>query len=54
MIDDMRIFRTTLGVNAGGPSAGTIVVFATQGDTVLLGAYGLEGLNLRVDREGAE
>jgi predicted aspartyl protease len=36
-------------VYAGGRSAPTIVVFAGDGDMVLLGAHGLEGLNLRVD-----
>jgi predicted aspartyl protease len=34
---------------AAGRSAPTIVVFAEPGDMVLLGAFGLEGLNLRVD-----
>ena len=33
----------------GQRSAPTIVVFAGPGDLVLLGAFGLEGLNLRVD-----
>jgi hypothetical protein len=55
MIDDMGIFRTTIGIanfaliSAGGRSAPTIVVFAEPGDMVLLGAFGLEGLNLRID-----
>ena len=34
---------------AGGRSAPSVVVFAQPGDMVLLGAHGLEGLNLRVD-----
>jgi hypothetical protein len=34
---------------AGGRSTPTIVVFAHPSDLVLLGALGLEGLNLRVD-----
>lgn len=36
-------------VFAGGRSAATAVVFAEPGDMILLGAHGLEGLNLRVD-----
>jgi len=36
-------------IYAGGRSAATIVVFADAGDLTLLGAHGLEGLNLRVD-----
>ena len=34
---------------AGGRSTATVVVFAGDEDLVLLGAHGLEGLNLRVD-----
>ena len=34
---------------AGGRSAAAAVVFAEPGDMVLLGALGLESLNLRVD-----
>jgi predicted aspartyl protease len=34
---------------AGGRSAAAAVVFAEPGDMILLGAHGLEGLNLRVD-----
>lgn len=34
---------------AGGRSAAAAVVFAEEGDMVLLGAHGLEGLNMRVD-----
>jgi hypothetical protein len=36
-------------VYAGGRSAAAAVVFAAEGAMVLLGAHGLEGLNLRVD-----
>jgi predicted aspartyl protease len=36
-------------VFAGGRSTATIVVRAKPGDMILLGAHGLEGLNLRVD-----
>jgi len=36
-----------LGV--GARATATIVVFAADGDMVLLGAIGLEGMNLRVD-----
>jgi predicted aspartyl protease len=34
---------------AGGRSTASAVVFAEQSDLLLLGAHGLEGLNLRVD-----
>jgi predicted aspartyl protease len=34
---------------AGGRSTASAVVFAEPSDLVLLGAHGLEGLNLRVD-----
>jgi predicted aspartyl protease len=34
---------------ASGRSAAAAVVFANAGDLTLLGAHGLEGLNLRVD-----
>jgi predicted aspartyl protease len=34
---------------AGGRSSPSIVVFGHEGDMTLLGAFGLEGLNLRVD-----
>lgn len=49
---DGRVLEREVGfalVYAGGRSAPTIVVFANEGDMVLLGAHGLEGLNLRVD-----
>lgn len=36
-------------IYAGGRSAAAAVVFANPGDLTLLGAHGLEGLNLRVD-----
>ena len=36
-------------IYAGGRSAAAAVVFAQPGDMILLGAHGLEGLNLRVD-----
>jgi predicted aspartyl protease len=34
---------------AGGRATATVVVFGEPGDMTLLGAIGLEGLNLRVD-----
>jgi predicted aspartyl protease len=49
---DGRVLVREIGwaiLHAGGCSAPTIVVFAEAGDMVLLGAFGLEGLNLRVD-----
>jgi predicted aspartyl protease len=49
---DGRVLEREVGfalVYAGGRSAAAAVVFAAQGDMVLLGAHGLEGLNLRVD-----
>lgn len=61
MIDDMGIFKTTVSVAhparaiglvflyAGGRSTATVAAFAEEDDQVLLGAHGLEGLNLRVD-----
>ena len=33
----------------GGRSTATITAFADEGDMILLGAHGLEGLNMRVD-----
>jgi len=36
-------------IYAGSRSAAAAVVFAEPGDMILLGAHGLEGLNLRVD-----
>ncbi|HEY2163646.1 MAG TPA: hypothetical protein VGH04_06640 [Gemmatimonadaceae bacterium] len=49
---DGRVLERDVGfamLYAGGRSTPTIVVFAHPGDLVLLGALGLEGLNLRVD-----
>jgi predicted aspartyl protease len=49
---DGRILERRVGfamLHAGGRSAPSVVAFAQPGDMVLLGAHGLEGLNLRVD-----
>ena len=49
---DGRVLERDVGfalVYAGGRSAPTLVVFGDPGDMTLLGAHGLEGLNLRVD-----
>jgi predicted aspartyl protease len=49
---DGRILEREVGfalLYAGGRTTAAAVVFAREGDTVLLGAHGLEGLNLRVD-----
>ena len=49
---DGRILEREIGfamLYAGGRSSPTIAVFAEPGDLILLGAFGLEGLNLRVD-----
>jgi predicted aspartyl protease len=49
---DGRILERPVGlavIFAGERSAGTMVVFASPGEMTLLGAHGLEGLNLRVD-----
>ena len=49
---DGRVLEREVGfalVFAGGRSAPTVVVFAGDGDLTLLGAHGLEGLNLRID-----
>jgi predicted aspartyl protease len=49
---DGRVLERPVGfalVYAGGRSAAAAVVFANAGDLTLLGAHGLEGLNLRVD-----
>jgi predicted aspartyl protease len=49
---DGRILEREIGfamVFAGGRASPTIVVFAGEGDMVLLGALALEGMNLRVD-----
>ena len=49
---DGRVHERDVGfalVYAAGRSAPTVVVFADKGDMTLLGAHGIEGLNLRVD-----
>ncbi len=49
---DGRIVDRPVGlavIFAGNRSAATMVVFASPGEMTLLGAHGLEGLNLRVD-----
>ena len=49
---DGRVLTRDIGfaiLYAGGRSTPTIVAFAEEGDMVLLGAHGLEGLNMRVD-----
>src|SRR5438309_369270 len=49
---DGRVLEREIGfamIYAGGRSSPTIVVFAGAGDLTLLGAFGLEGLNLRID-----
>ena len=49
---DGRMLEREVGyafLYAGGRESPTIVVFARDEDMVLLGAFGLEGLNLRVD-----
>lgn len=49
---DGRVLERDVGfarIYAGGRSAAAAVVFGEPGDMTLLGAHGLEGLNLRVD-----
>lgn len=49
---DGRVLEREVGfalLYAAGRSAPSIVVFAQPDDLVLLGAHGLEGLNVRVD-----
>ena len=49
---DGRVLEREVGFAlfyAGERSAAAAVVFAEDGDMVLLGAHGLEGLNMRVD-----
>jgi len=49
---DDRVIERHIGfvvLYAGDRSAPSIVVFGEAGDLTLLGAFGLEGLNLRVD-----
>src|SRR5688572_23729779 len=49
---DGRLLERPVGFamfHVAGRTAAAAVVFAEAGDMVLLGAHGLEGLNLRVD-----
>lgn len=49
---DGRLLEREIGfamLYAGGRSSPTIAVFAERDDLILLGAFGLGGLNLRVD-----
>lgn len=49
---DGRVLEREVGfalIYAGGRSAAAACVFAEDGDMVLLGAHGLEGLNVRID-----
>ena len=49
---DGRVLTREIGyvlLYVGGRSTATMAAFAREGDLVLLGAHGLEGLNLRVD-----
>jgi len=49
---DRRVLEREIGfayLYAAGRSTVAVVVFADESDMVLLGAHGLEGLNLRVD-----
>jgi predicted aspartyl protease len=49
---DGRVLEREVGfalLYVGGRSAAAAVVFGEAGDLTLLGAHGLEGLNLRVD-----
>jgi predicted aspartyl protease len=49
---DRRILERPVGfayVSAGGRTGASAVVFAEPGDMVLLGAHGLEALNVRID-----
>ena len=50
---DGRVLERQVGFAlffAAGRSSATVAVFAQPGDMILLGAHGLEGMNLRVDR----
>lgn len=52
LLADGRVLERSVGVaivHAAGTSTGDDVVFAEPGDSVLLGARSLEGLNVRVD-----
>lgn len=49
---DGRVLEREVGfalIHAAGRSTATVVVFAQEGDMMLLGAIGLEGMNLRID-----
>lgn len=49
---DGRIIERSAGygfVHAAGEASPTVLIFAEPGDQALLGAHGLEGMNLRVD-----
>jgi predicted aspartyl protease len=49
---DRRVLTRDVGfamLHVGGRTAPTVVVFADEGDMILLGAVGLESLNLRID-----
>jgi len=49
---DGRIVERSAGygfVHAAGEASPTVLIFAEPGDQTLLGAHGLEGMNLRVD-----
>jgi predicted aspartyl protease len=51
-VADGRVLERWVGVaivHAAGTSTGDDVVFAEPGDSILLGARSLEGLNVRVD-----
>ena len=50
--EDGRVLARAIGLvflYAGGRATATVVAFAEEDDQTLLGAHGLEGLNLRVD-----
>ena len=49
---DGRVLERVVGfalLYAAGRTTATVVVFAQEGDMILLGAIGLEGMNLQVD-----
>jgi predicted aspartyl protease len=50
---DGCVFERHVGfaiLDVDGSTSPTIVVFARDSDTVLLGSHGLDGMNLRIDR----
>jgi len=52
VVADGRVIVRDIGfaiVHAGGTMAPDLVVFAEEGDMVLLGAHSLEGLNMHID-----